>query len=967
MRTAICLAAFLVLGGLCQAADPAPETGEKRDTLLYVRTVPTGAKVLLDGKELGTSDGVFHVEPGVGTVVVELEGHKAGKKQVTIRADGVTRVALELKPEAKNAKVDRDQDASRDTKLNGPQRQYRDWTEKQFANLLDPAPWMYLRSQERTAEEEKMLKRLTSDEAEERIAAINALAALGSRKAVPGLLKIAVERIEKDNRDRWMAVRALGIIGDPSAAPELVHLTYHYNMNTRFWAQISLVRLTGENFGRDVAAWRQWWQKQGKTPPIAEETVAWATSPEAIQWSDSKKMDEIDRQWANSQGGTGAGGKAGSERLRTKQQAKARNRMRQDLRTFSDQDRGEIESLYQVANQKWQTQEARDSLKKLIEKYKKANRTGCAILYLGQMSRGDEQIAYLKQAIENHSDCFYGDGVQVGAFARLLLGQAYLKAGDADSAKALFDEIRKKYPDAIDHRGNSLLDQLPQAEKEEDDAGISPEDKDASATPDAGQLAKRGWQLWQERKLDEAIAKFEAALRMAPKNEAALNGLGWACFNSGKTPKAQKAFEQLVAINPDHPAALNGLGQLHLAQKEYELAEKYLLKAAPKAPAAWYGLARLYLLQGKFEQAEKYAQMIVDSGQGDESANRMLKAAKEKSLPEELRVVIEPQPMSSEPTTSTEAAPEDKNGDRSPGVDAGNKTPVGENILKNPGVEAGGETPEAWEQGAAIDGVKYSWDKAVGSEGKASLCIEKTASRYFPIAQWSQTVERTGSSSTLAVSAQVKAEKMTKAILDVIFLDKDGQWISHQWASYIGSKKNGQPPANHDWKKYAGNVKIPPKTATITIALQVYGPGKVWFDDVQARYGAAGAPRKAEGSADKATEEAAAVKAAEAWLALVDQEKYEASWDAAAEGFRNVVSKDSFVKSLKGVRSPLGAVKSRELSSKQFVTKLPGAPDGQYVVIQFKTSFANKESAVETITPMLDKDGSWRVSGYYIK
>jgi len=27
----------------------------------------------------------------------------------------------------------------------------------------------------------------------------------------------------------------------------------------------------------------------------------------------------------------------------------------------------------------------------------------------------------------------------------------------------------------------------------------------------------------------------------------------------------------------------------------------------------------------------------------------------------------------------------------------------------------------------------------------------------------------------------------------------------------------------------------------------------------------------------------------------------------------------------------------------------------------------NKTSTVETITPMLDKDGQWRVSGYYIK
>ena len=40
---------------------------------------------------------------------------------------------------------------------------------------------------------------------------------------------------------------------------------------------------------------------------------------------------------------------------------------------------------------------------------------------------------------------------------------------------------------------------------------------------------------------------------------------------------------------------------------------------------------------------------------------------------------------------------------------------------------------------------------------------------------------------------------------------------------------------------------------------------------------------------------------------------------------------------------------------------------GEYVVIQFETSFENKKAAVETVTPMMDKDGIWRVSGYYIK
>jgi hypothetical protein len=58
---------------------------------------------------------------------------------------------------------------------------------------------------------------------------------------------------------------------------------------------------------------------------------------------------------------------------------------------------------------------------------------------------------------------------------------------------------------------------------------------------------------------------------------------------------------------------------------------------------------------------------------------------------------------------------------------------------------------------------------------------------------------------------------------------------------------------------------------------------------------------------------------------------------------------------------------ARELKSKQYTKTLPGAPDGEYVVIQYKTTFENKKSAIETVIPMLEKDGRWRVSGYYIK
>lgn len=165
----------------------------------------------------------------------------------------------------------------------------------------------------------------------------------------------------------------------------------------------------------------------------------------------------------------------------------------------------------------------------------------------------------------------------------------------------------------------------------------------SEATGNATELVQEASRLWQTGKLGEALTKFEAAVKLDPKNTTAWNGLGWVRFNTGKKDGAAEAFEKVVELEPDHAAALNGLGQLYLSQKKYDQAENYLLKASPKAPAAWYGLAKMYLLQDKFDQAEKWAQAIIDSGQGDEGSRALLKAAKDKSVSPALRLMIDPQ------------------------------------------------------------------------------------------------------------------------------------------------------------------------------------------------------------------------------------------------------------------------------------------------------------------------------------
>ena len=112
---------------------------------------------------------------------------------------------------------------------------------------------------------------------------------------------------------------------------------------------------------------------------------------------------------------------------------------------------------------------------------------------------------------------------------------------------------------------------------------------------------------------------------------------------------------------------------------------------------------------------------------------------------------------------------------------------------------------------------------------------------------------------------------------------------------------------------------------------------------------------------------APAVEAARAWLALVDAGEYAKSWKETAPLFQEKVKEADWVKMVAAVRDPLGAVSKRTQIAAQYATFLPGAPEGEYVVIQFLTDFAKKTGAVETVTPMKDPAGNWKVSGYYIK
>ena len=128
-----------------------------------------------------------------------------------------------------------------------------------------------------------------------------------------------------------------------------------------------------------------------------------------------------------------------------------------DRKKYTEEQLAEAEKLYLATNSKRGSPEYIESLKQMLEKFPDLNRSGCALLYLAQGTTGVESEKYLKDCIQKYNDCYYADGVQVGAYARFWLADYYSKTGENEKAEALYKEIKDNYSDAIDHNGQFLI------------------------------------------------------------------------------------------------------------------------------------------------------------------------------------------------------------------------------------------------------------------------------------------------------------------------------------------------------------------------------------------------------------------------------------------------------------------------------------------------------------------------------
>ncbi|MBV9009853.1 MAG: DUF4019 domain-containing protein [Verrucomicrobia bacterium] len=75
---------------------------------------------------------------------------------------------------------------------------------------------------------------------------------------------------------------------------------------------------------------------------------------------------------------------------------------------------------------------------------------------------------------------------------------------------------------------------------------------------------------------------------------------------------------------------------------------------------------------------------------------------------------------------------------------------------------------------------------------------------------------------------------------------------------------------------------------------------------------------------------------------------------------------DEFLSWMRARRAPLGKPKNRAFFRVTYSHTLLGAPDGNYELVIFKTSFEHKAKAAEEVT-LTTETGRWQVSGYQMR
>ncbi|MDR6626366.1 DUF4019 domain-containing protein [Caulobacter segnis] len=152
-----------------------------------------------------------------------------------------------------------------------------------------------------------------------------------------------------------------------------------------------------------------------------------------------------------------------------------------------------------------------------------------------------------------------------------------------------------------------------------------------------------------------------------------------------------------------------------------------------------------------------------------------------------------------------------------------------------------------------------------------------------------------------------------------------------------------------------GMVMMLAMVAAVAITMAPHGDGKATSAKTPVAYAAA------DPASDKA-----GVEFARSWAKLLDDKRWADSWKTSGAFFQSQIDEARWTETARTLRQSLGAAGSRLVKNVSSARSLPGVPDGDYKIIQFATTFANKADAVETVV-LARESGDWKIYGYFIR
>lgn len=154
-------------------------------------------------------------------------------------------------------------------------------------------------------------------------------------------------------------------------------------------------------------------------------------------------------------------------------------------------------------------------------------------------------------------------------------------------------------------------------------------------------------------------------------------------------------------------------------------------------------------------------------------------------------------------------------------------------------------------------------------------------------------------------------------------------------------------------------------TMSIVIAAAIVGV--FYFSDDGVATTAAHPPAETEASQATPAPDPESLARAENFLKFVDAGDWKGSWEAAGASFQDEATLEEWIAVIEPAREQIGAFESRKLITVQRTSTLPGAPEGDYEVLQYQSEFAAVDiGAVETLI-MVQGAGGWDVAGYFVR